>query len=129
MNQRLKKRKDRLLPDGIPKYVRIYDNGGDTFDRYTCVYTGNYTHKTGRQHWYVGMSTFPFHPQGFGQHGESHIQIDVNKSGWPPMVGRKNHLGKRITFNDLPEDCKKLVLQDYVDLWDLKTTTHEKTKH
>lgn len=57
------------------------------------------------------MSSQPFHPQGFGQHGESDSPIDR------PTYG---HLGKKIKFDDLPEDCQKLVLSDYVYLWNIK---------
>jgi hypothetical protein len=112
-------RKERLMPNGIPKWVRCYDDGGDTFDRYTVVFTGNYTHKTGRQHWYLGMSKFPYHPQGFGQHGESDNQIDINKWGFAPAMGRKCHLGRRIPFSELTIDCQKLVAHDYRYLWDI----------
>lgn len=113
-------RTKRLLPDGKPRWIRCYDNEGESFDRYTVVFTGHYTHKTARQHWFVGMSSFPFHPQGYGQHGESDGPCDLAKRGsWPPAIGRKNHLGRRITFESLPEDCQKLVLSDYLYLWDL----------
>jgi hypothetical protein len=56
------------------------------------------------------MSGAPFHPQGFGQHGESETIIDR------PTYG---HLGKKITFADLPEDCQKLVISDYRYYWQL----------
>ncbi len=104
-------RKESLMPNGTPKYVRCYDNGGKSFDRYTVVFTGNYTHKTSYYHWYLGMSAKPFHPQGFGQHGESPKQIDK------PAY---SHLGKKIKFEDLPEDCKTCVKQTYIFLWDLE---------
>jgi hypothetical protein len=45
----------------------------------------------------VSMNQEPFHPMGIGQHGAA-------------MPGR--HLGKRIVFNQLPEDCQKLVNND-----------------
>lgn len=103
-------RTERLLPGGVPRWIRCYDNGGETIDRYTVVYTGNYTSKTGGYHWYVGMSGQPFHPLGFGQHGETLGACDH------PTYG---HLGKRIQFADLPPDCQQLVLRDYVYLWDI----------
>lgn len=104
-------REESLMPFGRPRYIRCYDNGGKTFDRFTVVYTGRYRHKTGGSFLYVGMSEHPFHPQGFGQHGESHTQIDY-PSG--------THLGKRIPFTALPPDCQKLVLRDYQDLWGIE---------
>jgi hypothetical protein len=66
------------------------------------------------------MSALPFHPQGFGQHGESEQHIDVNKWGYAPAMWRKNHLGTRIPFDVLPADCQKLVMQDYKAIWNLE---------
>jgi len=108
---------EQLLPEGVPKHVRCYDNGGETTDRYTVCYTGRYRGTGWFQH--VCMSADPFHPQGVGLHGEHPSQIDAPK-GWPPAIGRRNHLGKRIAFTELPEDCRKLVLQDYKEIWNLK---------
>ena len=110
-------RKDRLLPNGLPRYVRCYDNGGTdkpggSIDRYTAVFTGNYRKKTGGEFLYIGMNGSPFDPQGFGQHGSHSSRIDRP---------RHRHIGKRIGFLDLPQDCRILVLHDYLDLWDLTT--------
>ncbi len=96
------------MPNGVPRYVRCYDNGGKTFDRYTIVYTGQYRHLTGGAQLYVGASEHPFHPQGFGQHGEGVIDR--------PTYG---HLGRKVPFTALPEDVRRLVLRDYTDLWSL----------
>ena len=75
--------------------VRCYDSGPDgSIDRYTVVYPDNS---------YVGMSGAPFHPQGFCQYGESETPID--RPTW-------RHLGRKIKFNSLPEDCQKVVLRD-----------------
>jgi hypothetical protein len=77
------------------KTIRIYDNGGKTFDRYTAVYMG-WPEGCGL---YAarGMSEHPFHPQGFGQFCAA-------------MPGR--HLGKRIAFAELPTDCQRLIQSD-----------------
>ena len=72
--------------------IRVYDNGGKTFDRYTVAYMDE---TNGVFVQMLGMSENPFHPQGFGQHCE----------GTP---GR--HLGRRISFNELPEDCQKATI-------------------
>ena len=103
------KREESLLPGGRPKYVRCYDNGGETLDRYTVVFTGRYRHKTGGEFWHLGMNSQPFH--GIGQHGQSDTQID-----YPAYA----HLGRKIAFGDLPEDCRRLVLQTYCYLWDIR---------
>lgn len=104
-------RKLRLLPDDTrPRYVHCYDNGGKTADRYTIVFTGRYTHKTGGAHWYVGSSGAPTHPQGVYMRGESPTPVD-----YP----RYAHLGKKVTFASLPAAVRQCVLQDYTYLWDL----------
>ena len=117
INFKTKKQRDRyarLLPNDIPRKVRIYDNGGSekeggTFDRYTVVFTGNYPIKNRGWYDYLGLSEHPFHPQGFGQSGAAEFQ----------PVDRPNysHLGKKIKFENLPEDCKKAVIQDYLYHW------------
>lgn len=121
----MKKRQARLLPKGTPRYVRCYDNGGPdaggSIDRYTVVFTGATAKRaSGGEVPYLAMNCAPFHPQGFGQHGATNTACDVNKWGFAPMIGRKNHLGVRITFDSLPTDCKTLVLRDYKEIWDLK---------
>jgi hypothetical protein len=83
--------------------VRIYDNGGPdkkggSVDRYTVCYR--------ECHPYVGMCSHPFHPQGVCQHGEHWQAIDRP---------RHAHLGKRISFDDLPADCQTVVLRDLED--------------
>ena len=114
------KRRESLLPGGVPRYVRCYDDGEETIDRYTVVFTGRYRHRTGGEFVHLMMSDRPFHPQGFGQHGSARNQIDVTGSSWAgPSIGRKCFLGVRIPFDALPEDCRKLVLSDYTDLWEL----------
>jgi len=92
----------------VPRWIRCYDNGGESVDRYTVVYTrlqGKYPRGYCA---YVAMSAYPFHPQGVGMHGGHMGRIDRP---------RYSHLGKRIRFRDLPTDCKRLVVQDYTELW------------
>ncbi len=78
------------------KIYRVYDNGGETFDRYTVYLAG-------RGQVYCGvrtcvmMSEKPTHPQGICQHGTG-------------VVGRHN--GRKIGLADLPEECQR-VLEDY----------------
>jgi len=115
MARKMMNRLGRLLPNGFPRWVRIYDNGGPdakagSIDRYTVVYTGRYRRKTGGEFIYVGMSGAPFWPQGVCQHGSSRVQVDRPRHG---------HVGRRIGFLDLPEDCRTVALRDYLDLWDL----------
>ena len=87
--------------------ARIYDNGGETFDRYTIVYL----EPENNVYYYRGASENPFHPCGFGQWGE-HIGSPIDHLSNLPDVGDTNHLGKRIVFAQLPEDVQKLVIND-----------------
>jgi hypothetical protein len=76
--------------------VRVYDNGGETFDRYTIVVEN--PEDPGERSW-LGSSENPFHPQGFGQHlGDS--------------VQEGTHLGEKIKFANLPEQVQKFVRQE-----------------
>lgn len=117
-------RTERLLPNGVPRWIRCYDNGGNSADRYTVCFTG----RAGTSHYETGpsechyraMSSDPFHPQGVGIWGASKGKhCDVNEQGWAPTIGRKNHLGTRIKFEDLPEPCRRLILQDYKEIWNI----------
>lgn len=108
--KRGRERVNALLPGGVPKKVRIYDNGGESSDRYTVVFTGNIPGKLLGWTFYLAMSGAPFHPQGVGLHCENFGPIDTP---------RYSHLGRKITFGDLPADCQRLVLQDYKDYWKL----------
>lgn len=110
------KRWERFMPNNLPRYVHVYDNGGmdkagGSCDRYTVVFTGNYAGREGCD--YLSMSGAPFHPQGIGQSGWSQNVIDS------PSYG---HLGKKIHFKDLPEDCQILVLRNYLCHWQLVDT-------
>jgi hypothetical protein len=113
MTKREQERRERLLPGGVPRYVRCYDNGGKTCDRYTVVFSGRYGHKTAKDTWVLAMSENPFHPQGVGMHCPQ-------PKGYRPDYPTYSHLGRKIKFEQLPEPCRRLVMSDYVDLWDLK---------
>lgn len=70
----------------------IWDNGGKTVDRYTVIL--DWESMDAGCFMCFSMSANPEHPQGFGQHGEA-------KEG--------AHLGKRITFEELPEAARKCL--------------------
>ena len=124
MNKKDRDRLHRLIPGGIPRYVRIYDHGEEStiVDRYTVVFTrvsaflGNEDKAAGypRAHArypYLSMDERPRHPQGFCQHGES----DDGPIDYP----RYSHLGRKIEYKDLPEPCQDAVLDDYLSYWSL----------
>jgi hypothetical protein len=117
------------MPEGIPRYVRIYDNAGlpdESADHLTVIFTGKYRHiglKRGERpsmgFQVLCMNESPFHPLGFCQHAEYDYQIDVKDKPFPPDIGGKCHLGRRIPFSQLNEDCQQVVMRDYLDLWNL----------
>jgi hypothetical protein len=131
VNAKQRKRLETLLPGGWPRFVRVYDNDGATADRYTVVFNGRYRFLNenrmgqGREVMRVQvlhMSGAPFHPQGVCGHAEWPGFLDA-PSGWTPQIGRKSTalptLGPRITFAELPADCQKAALEDYISLWGL----------
>lgn len=101
-------RRNQLMPNGIPRYIRCYDNGDVTADRFTIVFTGRYRKSRNDDFIYLGCSSDPFHPQGIGQHGFCKSLIDR------PAY---KHLGKPVTFESLPDQVKKAVIASYEDLW------------
>jgi hypothetical protein len=75
-----------------------------TAERYTAVFTGLLSLKKPGEYLYVRMSEDPFGAGGYS----------VSR-GSPPY--RK--LGRGISFEDLPEGCRRLVLDTYRKMWDL----------
>jgi len=81
--------------------LKIWDNGGESIDRYTVVWPDGT---------YLAMNNAPFHPQGFGQHGErAEYAPDCEKDNAGDLT---SHLGKLISFDDLPPDCQSCVNRD-----------------
>ena len=76
--------------------IKIYDNNGKTFDRYTIIYMGIPVLGQNNLYECFGCSENPFHPQGFGMHSQA-------------TPGK--HLGKRICFNQLPINVQKYLTQ------------------
>ena len=83
----------------LPRSVRLYDNGGKSYDRYTAVFTDRpyATPRTSGLYEALAFNDSPFHPLGFGLHTSA-------------MPGR--HLGKRIKFETMSPDAQKFVLQN-----------------
>ena len=92
-----------------PRYLRIYDAGDTVGDRYTVVFT-----KLGKRanYPYMGMSANPTHPQGIGYHGDAGARGD----GYPDSSSYA-HLGKKITYRDLPEAVQRVVIENYAEYW------------
>lgn len=87
--------------EGAPRHVlACYDNGGRSFDRYTVLYGAPWWQPDyGRNVPYIACSANPFHPQGFGQHGEM-------------PADNRQALGRKVRWQDLPPDVQRMAVQD-----------------
>ena len=70
--------------------IKIYDNGGKTFDRYTAII----------DRMFFGFSENPFSPLGFSQ-----FCGDV-----PKGMRSYRHLGKKVSLDSLSADVRKAIL-------------------
>ncbi len=70
--------------------LKIWDNRGKTFDRYTIRIRNDY----------YGMSANPLNPDGFNQY-----------SGSYPDVKEGKHLGKVVKLEDLPRDVRAAIVR------------------
>jgi len=114
-------RVDRLMPGGVPRYVRIYDAGSEYQDRYTIVYSGAAVAKAcGGEHPYTSLTRW-----ACSYHGSCDEAVDSLLGARPPVIGRKNHLGRRIAFAELPECCKEFVLEEYKEYWSIPQPKEE----
>jgi hypothetical protein len=75
-----------------------------TAERYTAVFTGLLSLKKPGEYLYVRMDDDP-----------------LGSGGYTPSRGRPPYgkLGCEISFGDLPERCKQLVLDKYRKMWSL----------
>ena len=84
--------------------LRMYDNGGKTFDRYTCIPPRwAHQHRERRSHFVfetIGASELPYHPQGFG--------MCVSAEPGP-------HLGKRIHWDQLPPQVQQFARESFTE--------------
>jgi len=76
-----------------------------TAERFTVVFTGLFTLKKGGEYLYLAISDDPLAP------GSSDL-----RRGRPSY----ERMGCEISFEDLPEDCRRLVADTYEDLWGLR---------
>jgi hypothetical protein len=75
-----------------------------TAERYTAVFTGLLSIKKPGEYLYLTMSEDPLAPEG-----------SALSRGRLPY----ERMGCEISFEDFPEECRRLVLEAYKDLWDL----------
>ena len=89
------------LDDGRRVVCRIFDAGPEVTDRYTVAFKGRRVTGYGMTYPYLASGSTPFHPQGYGQHGESSVFL------------KGAHLGKRVAFESVPADVQKFILQQF----------------
>ena len=75
-----------------------------TAERYTAVFTGLFTLKKPGEYPHLTMHS---DPMGTGTYGVRH--------GKPPL----EKMGFEISFAELPEGCRRLVIETYLELWNL----------
>jgi hypothetical protein len=80
----------------MPILIEVYDNEGETIDRYTVVYQSE------NGYWYVrGMSDNPNSPAGFDQ-------LCCEGEGDAPSM---DHTGKKVCWSELPAHIQKNILR------------------
>lgn len=84
----------------------MYDDGGVTAERYTVVFTGLFDLKRPGEYPYLCLGAEPLAPDG---------SYALRRSR-PPY----NRMGCEMSFDELSEGCKRLVLDVYRDLWGLQ---------
>jgi hypothetical protein len=85
--------------NNITENIIIFDNGGETLDRYTIVFQDGTI---------VGSSENPSYPQGVWQHDEvDNIDEFINEARENP-----DWLGKEISFDELPEEIKTKINEE-----------------
>ena len=89
--------KNTVQKNGKRYVCRIYDNQGKTLDRYTIALKAEASR--GVKYWpYLGCNSLPFHSIGY--HGESYEFLNGK------------HLGKRVCFEDCPEQVQQFIMQN-----------------
>lgn len=89
--------------DNSPRYIRVWDNGGATLDRYTIQFTQANCFGLPGQVYIMGLSDT-------GQAG-CRYSIDVDKFG---MSARE-----KSSFDKLSADVQRIVIREYVQCWDI----------
>lgn len=120
-------REGRLLPGGVPRWVRVYDDAEWSPAVFIVVFTGKVSHegdegsRSARFYPYIMLGEEPTtEPQACENKGQPIDTTREYRNGWfwPPAIGRKHYnLGKRIAFTDLPAACQKIALETYRELW------------
>src|SRR5690625_708368 len=81
--------------------IQVYDNEGETFDRY-AIYL-EWSSELDMWTELINCSVNPTHPLGVWTTSDS-LQFDYD------VDSENEHLGKKISFYDLPEETRKAIL-------------------
>lgn len=91
-----------------PINARFYDNP-NFVDRYTVIYPVIRLSLTTWTYPYCGMSEHPTRPDGVWQHG---FQQDKPIDNYGKRKADYAHLGKRITWRQLPDEVKAVLIDE-----------------
>jgi len=80
----------------VDKHYVLFDNGGETSDRYTAINKEDLS--------VFAFNDAPFHPQGFGQYSGEFQNKTIKE------IEEFGHLGQKIFANVLNEDCITFLL-------------------
>lgn len=131
MSKNKRSRKEKLMPGGIPRHIRVYDDGPESTLRYTIVYTGKEVHDACGVYPYIILNELDGEtPDVEVNHSHKGIPLDMSGCTSVTRMGRKGFLGKRITFDDLPEQCQEIVVDHYCDHLDIsEEDAHNSDSH
>lgn len=104
MSRTKAQRLTRLLPEGVPRYVRVYKQRGCFSEKWAVEYTGKYLAKTGGRRWLLMFTE----PGGYVR------TVELWKYERPP--------GQRVEWKALPELGQRVVRMQYCFLWDIDLT-------
>ena len=122
------KRRMRILQNGIPTYVRVYDRGKDrkVSNRYSLVFWRNkafLTDPKGVRHWLWLESTEVDGRECWVEKWHKFRCIDWNEKNVAPKEGQRGKLGVRVPFENLPPDLRSAAVRLYIDLWEIGAET------
>lgn len=86
-----------MFNENIPATIRVFDNGGQSWDRYTVVIFD------GKQMDVYGMSVNADSPSGFNQY----LGTEMNGVVIDALGGDDSVLGKEVDLLDLPQAVKR----------------------
>ena len=93
--------KNTITVNGKRMVCRIFDTGPDgPADRYTIAFKAVRSCDGALWYPYLAADDNPYHPQGFGQHGENREFL----------TGQ--HLGKRVSFDTLPGPVQRFITRN-----------------